>query len=97
MVWRRRTKGGSIRPCPTSDKWRRRRKGQRLSLTRHGQASYGAFIYMEDRPSGSVISRMNDADGFRGWDLFLSEGRPTVHIIDQYPDKALKITANDAA
>jgi len=27
--------------------------------------------------------------------LFLSEGRPTVHIVDQYPDKALKVTANE--
>jgi mono/diheme cytochrome c family protein len=64
-------------------------------VARQGQASYGAFIYVEDKPSGAVISRMNDADGFRGWDLFLTEGRPTAHIIDQYPDKALKITAKE--
>jgi hypothetical protein len=64
-------------------------------ITRHGQASYGAFIYVEDNASGAVISRMNDADGFRGWDLFLSDGRPTAHIIDQYPEKALKITAKE--
>jgi len=64
-------------------------------VARHGQASYGAFIYVEDHPNGSVISRMNDADGFRGWDLFLSEGRPTAHIIDQFPDKALKVTAKE--
>jgi hypothetical protein len=25
----------------------------------------------------------------------LTEGRPIAHIIDQYPDKALKITANE--
>ena len=64
-------------------------------VSRQGHASYGAFIYLEDNASGAVISRMNEADGFRGWDLFLSEGRPTVHIIDQYPDKALKITAKE--
>jgi hypothetical protein len=64
-------------------------------IARNGQASYGAFIYVEDRPNGSVISRMNTATNFRGWDLFLSEGRPTVHIIDQFPDKALKVTADD--
>ncbi len=64
-------------------------------LTRNGQASYGAFIYVEDNPSGAVFSRMNTATNYRGWDLFLSEGRPTVHIIDQYPDKALKVTANE--
>lgn len=64
-------------------------------IERNGQASYGAFIYVEDRPNGSVISRMNTATNFRGWDLFLSDGRPAVHIIDQFPDKALKVTADD--
>jgi hypothetical protein len=64
-------------------------------VVRQGQASYGAFIYVEDKPSGSVISRMNDDEGYRGWDLFLTEGRPSAHVIDQYPDKALKITAKE--
>jgi mono/diheme cytochrome c family protein len=64
-------------------------------VARNGQASYGAFIYVEDRPSGSVISRMNTATKLRGWDLFLSEGRPAAHIIDQFPDKALKVTASE--
>jgi hypothetical protein len=64
-------------------------------LTRNGQASYGALIYLEDKASGAVFSRMNAATNYRGWDLFLTDGRPTVHIVDQYPDKALKITADD--
>jgi mono/diheme cytochrome c family protein len=64
-------------------------------VTRHGEASYGAFIYVEDSPNGAVISRMNTAEKFRGWDLFLSDGRPTVHIVDEYPDKALKVTAKE--
>jgi len=65
-------------------------------MTRNGQVSYGAFIYVEDKPTGAIFSRMNVATNYRGWDLFLSEGRPTVHIVDQFPEKALKITANDA-
>ena len=64
-------------------------------FTREGKASYGAFLYVEDKPSGAVFSRMNKAEGYRGWDLFLSEGRPTIHIIDQFPDTALKITAKE--
>jgi hypothetical protein len=64
-------------------------------VTRNGQASYGAFIYVEGHASGSVLSRMNTATNDRGWDLFLSDGRPTVHIVDQFPDKALKITARE--
>jgi hypothetical protein len=62
-------------------------------VPRYGQASYGAFIYMEKSPSGSVLSRMNDDEGYRGWDLYMVEGRVAVHIVDQFPDKALKITA----
>ena len=64
-------------------------------VARNGQASYGVFLYAENPPSGAVLSRMDTAAGFRGWDLFMSEGRPIVHIIDQYPDKALKITARN--
>jgi mono/diheme cytochrome c family protein len=64
-------------------------------ITRDSQTSYGAFIYVEGSPNGAVISRMNTATNFRGWDLFLSDGRPTIHIVDQYPKTALKITAND--
>jgi hypothetical protein len=65
-------------------------------ISRHGRASFGAFIYVEGSPNGSVISRMNTATNFRGWDLFLSDGRPTIHIVDQFPKTALKITANDS-
>jgi hypothetical protein len=64
-------------------------------IARTGQASYGAFIYVEEHPSGSIISRMNVDAGFRGWDLYMADGRPTAHIIDQFPDTSLKITAKD--
>jgi hypothetical protein len=66
------------------------------TFARTGQASYVGFIYVEGAPDGAVFSRMNRADGYRGWDLFLSDGKPTVHIVDQYPDAALKVTAVDA-
>jgi len=39
---------------------------------------------------------MNKAQGYRGWDLFLTEGRPTVHIVERWPEKALKVTAKEA-
>jgi hypothetical protein len=62
-------------------------------LSRTGKASYGAMIRIEDKPNGAVLSRMDLSDNYRGWDLFLTEGRPTVHIIDKWPDIALKVTA----
>ncbi|HEX3719336.1 MAG TPA: DUF1553 domain-containing protein [Verrucomicrobiae bacterium] len=65
-------------------------------IPRHGQASFGAFIYAEAKPNGSAISRMDTANGYRGWDLYFTEGKPVFHIIDQFPDKALKIVAKKA-
>ena len=64
-------------------------------LKREHRFSYGAFLYIEGKPNGAVVSRMNAADKFRGWDLFLTDGKPTVHIVDQFPDTALKVTAKD--
>lgn len=65
-------------------------------IPRRGQASYGGFLYLEGAPDGAVFSRMDRSDGYRGWDLFLTGGKPTVHIIDQFPDTALKVTAKKA-
>jgi hypothetical protein len=65
-------------------------------MTRAGQATYGAYIYVEGKPNGAVFSRMNKAQNYRGWDLFLTDGRPTVHIVDKWPDAALKVTARQA-
>ena len=65
------------------------------TFTRKSQASYGALIYLEGKPTGAVFSRMNRAEGFRGWDLFLSDGRLLVHVIDQFPDQSLKVTAKE--
>ncbi len=70
--------------------------GATPSVPRNGQASYGAFVYVEDKPSGAIFSRMDRSAGFRGWDLFLDSAKPIVHIIDQWPDAALKITAKEA-
>lgn len=66
------------------------------ALNRNGGGSYGAFIYTDGKPNGAVFSRMDKSANYRGWDLFFTEGRPTVHIIDQWPDLALKITAKQA-
>jgi len=70
-------------------------QGEAPALTRNGKASFGAFLLVEEKPSGTVFSRMDKTNGYRGWDLFLSDGRPTVHIIDKYPDTALKVTAKE--
>ena len=65
-------------------------------FTREGQASFGLLMKSEGPASGALLSRMDRARAYRGWDLFLTEGRPAVHIVDQWPDRALKVTARKA-
>lgn len=40
---------------------------------------------------GAIVARMDEANGFRGWDMWLDQGRPATHIIHQWPDDALKV------
>jgi len=41
--------------------------------------------------SGSIVARMDEANGFRGWDMWLDNGRPASHIVHAWPDDALKV------
>ena len=76
-------------------------KGQAVSgeapvIPRDGKVSYGLALRIEGKASGALLSRMDAARDFRGWDLWLSENRPAVHIIDQFPEKALKVVSKTA-
>ncbi|MGL4551201.1 MAG: DUF1553 domain-containing protein, partial [Gemmataceae bacterium] len=59
----------------------------------HGQAfSFGAWV----RPtpasmSGAVFGRMNEADDFRGWDLWLEAGKVGAHVISKWQSDAVKV------
>ena len=56
--------------------------------------SYAAWVRVKDDKSGALFARMADKDGkFRGWDLFLDGGKPTLHLIHDWPDNALKVSA----
>lgn len=44
----------------------------------------------------SPVARMNDANRHRGWDLFLANGKLAVHLVDSWPDNAIKVTTRSA-
>ncbi len=74
-------------------------KGQVLAPTlpqvkSDSQFSFGATIRMEQPAQGAVLSRMDSALAYRGWDLFFQGGKPAVHIIDHWPDKGFKVVAD---
>ena len=57
--------------------------------------SYGAWVYFSRGQDGAIISRMDDTNDFRGWDLWFEGGKPGTHIVSKWPDDALKVVANN--
>jgi hypothetical protein len=56
--------------------------------------SFGAWIKVP-KPGlfGSVIARMDDRGGYRGWDLWLEGGRIATHLVHDWPHDALKVAS----
>lgn len=44
---------------------------------------------------GAPLARMDANNGFRGWECSVYGGRPQAHIINKWPENALKIAAKD--
>ena len=63
------------------------------SFSRRDRVTYGGFIRVEGEPTGAVVARMNPAESFRGWDLYLDGGKPAAHVIDSWDKAANKIVA----
>ncbi|MCA9034114.1 MAG: DUF1553 domain-containing protein [Planctomycetaceae bacterium] len=57
--------------------------------------SYGAWIKPQGAGTGAPIARMNNANGFRGYDIHLVNGEFDVHIIHRWPDDAIKVRSKN--
>jgi mono/diheme cytochrome c family protein len=54
--------------------------------------SVGVWLKFAKRgQTGALASRMNDGPKFGGWDLWIENDRVGMHIINQWPDNALKV------
>jgi hypothetical protein len=53
--------------------------------------SYGCWVKPQAR-SGCVLSKMDDPQAYRGFDLFLNDGRFEAHLVHAWPDNGLKVT-----
>lgn len=55
--------------------------------------SYGLWFRSGNvTQSGSILARMDEKNGFRGWDIMQSANKVSVHIISKWPSDALKVT-----
>jgi hypothetical protein len=58
--------------------------------------SFGAWVKLPKLiPAGAVIARMDDQHDYRGWDLWIENGRVGSHIVSKWPDNALKVISRE--
>jgi len=60
------------------------------------QVTFTGFIYLDGPANGSIISRMDTEADYRGWDLWLEEGKIGTHFVDTWPKKAVKAVTTEA-
>jgi hypothetical protein len=56
--------------------------------------SIGAWVKLSKRgTTGALAARMDNTSAFRGWDVLLDNDRVVVHIVNTWPDNALRLSA----
>ena len=60
--------------------------------------SWGAWVRAPNaKVSAGIIARMDEQAVFRGWDLFVGGGEFSVHLIQEWPTNAIKVSTTGAA
>lgn len=65
--------------------------GDFANFDRTDKFSYGAWVNVASKDAATVLSRMDDADAHRGFDLLLVGGKLTAHLVHHWPDNALHV------
>ncbi len=69
--------------------------GQFVSFENTNAFSYGAWVRLLGR-TGAVLSKMEEGPGYRGFDLLVNDAKAEVHLVNQFPDKAIKVVTKEA-
>jgi hypothetical protein len=64
------------------------------ALDRTNAFSYGAWINLQ-APNACVLSRMEPDPSYQGFDLLITDGRLEIHVVNNWPDNALKVKTKD--
>jgi hypothetical protein len=57
--------------------------------------SVAAWIFPLSHDPTTVLSKIDEAGAFRGYDLILEQGRPATHIVHRWPEDGLKVIAHE--
>ena len=58
--------------------------------------SFGCWIRISGTAQGAVFARMDRNDNYRGWDLYLDNGRPAPQFVNSLPRTALQVESAES-
>jgi cytochrome c553 len=62
-----------------------------INFERTNAFSYGGWVKQNNSGAGAILSKMDDANAKRGFDLFVADGKVFFHLIHSWPDHALRV------
>ena len=58
--------------------------------------SYAAWVKLPaNDASGAILAKMDEGRDYRGWDLWVEGRRIGAHLVDKWPDNAVKVVSRD--
>ncbi len=84
---------GKIGPSPVMRAGGTFDLGDVAAFEKNQAFSYGAWINPgRNGVFGGIIARMDEKDGYRGWDLWQGDTSLSVHIVSKWPEDAIKVS-----
>ena len=69
--------------------------GEVCDFERTDHFSYGGWLNLDPKGSGALLAKMDDANSYRGYDILIAGEKISVHIINQWPTNAIKVTTKN--
>ncbi len=62
----------------------------------HEAFTISVWVRPEGNSGGTVLSKMDDENAYRGYDIILDNGRVSSHFVHHWPDRAFKVVTEEA-
>ena len=69
--------------------------GRDITFDRTDKFSFGAWVNIANGDGSTIVSRMDDANGIRGWDLSVFGNKLFVHLIGTWEKDAIRVNTKE--
>ncbi len=58
--------------------------------------TFSAWVKIDSNFTGAIFSKMDKAMNLRGYDFWIERGRPGIHLVNSWPDNAIKVLTDES-